>query len=64
MRSSDNQNKDSREKEIVENLARACELLPENKLDYLIGYAEGVAAMADRQKDREEQKGEGSGGQI
>lgn len=54
MRSSDNQNKDSREKEIVENLARACELLPENKLDYLIGYAEGVAAMADRQKDREE----------
>ena len=58
MRSSDNQNNDSREKEIVENLARACELLPENKLDYLIGYAEGVAAMADKEKLTAANKGE------
>lgn len=39
--------KDNTEKSRVENLARACELLPENKLEYLKGYADGVVAMAD-----------------
>ena len=36
-----------RERNIAESLTRACELLPEGKKEYLIGYAEGVAAMAD-----------------
>ena len=39
--------KDNTEKSRVENLARACELLPDNKLEYLKGYADGVVAMAD-----------------
>lgn len=35
-----------REKEIVEKLAAACEQLPDGKKEFLMGYAEGVAAMA------------------
>ncbi len=38
-----------REKQIAENLAKACELLPDDKKEFLLGYAEGVAAMAARQ---------------
>lgn len=46
-----------REKAIAESLTRACELLPDNKKEYLIGYAEGVAAMAAK-KDSEEKEDE------
>lgn len=35
-----------REKTIAENIAKACALLPENKKEYLLGFAEGVAAVA------------------
>ena len=38
-----------REKQMAENLAKACELLPDDKKEFLLGYAEGVAAMAARQ---------------
>lgn len=38
-----------REKQIAEKLAAACEQLPDGKKEFLIGYAEGVAAMAARQ---------------
>lgn len=37
-----------KEKHIAEKLAKACEVLPDSKREYLIGYAEGVAAMADK----------------
>lgn len=53
-----------KEKRIIEKLAAACEYLPESKKEYLIGYAEGVAAMANREKALEdaprpeEEKGE------
>ncbi len=35
-----------REKKIAEKLAAACEQLPDGKKEFLMGYAEGVAAMA------------------
>lgn len=38
-----------REKQMAESLAKACELLPDDKKEFLLGYAEGVAAMAARQ---------------
>lgn len=37
-----------KERNIAESLTRACELLPDGKKEYLIGYAEGVAAIAFR----------------
>ena len=45
-----------RERNIAESLTRACELLPEGKKEYLIGYAEGVAAMADVTKTNGEKE--------
>jgi hypothetical protein len=39
-----------KEKHIAEKLAAACEKLPDNKKEFLLGYAEGVAAMAEQQK--------------
>lgn len=45
-----------KERNIAESLTRACELLPDGKKEYLIGYAEGVAAMAE--KAREHTNGE------
>ena len=39
-----------REKQIAEKLAAACEQLPEGKKEFLMGYAEGVAAMAKKPK--------------
>lgn len=39
-----------REKQIAEKLAEACEQLPEGKKEFLMGYAEGVAAMAQKPK--------------
>lgn len=37
-----------KEKKIAENLAKACEVLPDGKKEFLLGYAEGVAAMAEK----------------
>lgn len=38
------------ERRIAESLATALELLPDSKKEFLLGYAEGVAAMAARQE--------------
>ena len=40
-----------KEHSIAESLARACELLPDGKKEYLIGYAEGVVAMAEKAEE-------------
>lgn len=37
------------EKKAAETLANAFNALPENKREFLIGYAEGVAAMVEKQ---------------
>ena len=37
------------EKKLVDSLAKASAALPESKREFLLGYAEGVAAMAARQ---------------
>lgn len=38
------------ERRIAEYLAVALELLPDSKKEFLLGYAEGVAAMAARRE--------------
>lgn len=38
----------SKEKEIVKSITEAVSTLPEEKREYILGYAEGVLAMADR----------------
>jgi hypothetical protein len=40
-----------KERSAAAQLAQAFELLPENKKEYLLGYAEGVSAMAKRQEE-------------
>ena len=47
------------ERRIAESLAVALEMLPDSKKEFLLGYAEGVAAMAAR---REEDNGTGNTG--
>lgn len=42
-----------RERKIAENLAEAVARLPDSKKEFLLGYAEGVAAMADKAKAEE-----------
>lgn len=42
-----------RERKIAENLAEAVARLPDSKKEFLLGYAEGVAAMADKAKVEE-----------
>lgn len=37
------------EKEIAKTLAEAFNALPDDKKEYLIGFAEGVVTMAERQ---------------
>lgn len=49
-----------REKQIAENLADAISRLPDNKKEFLLGYAEGVAAMADKAKEAAESEKEGA----
>lgn len=44
------------EKKVVESLAKAFDLLPDNKKERLIGYAEGVADMAAKQAAQNEEK--------
>ena len=45
------------ERRIAESLAVALEMLPDSKTEFLLGYAEGVAAMAAR---REAEDGTGN----
>lgn len=40
-----------KEKQIAKTLADAIATLPEEKKQYFIGYAEGVAAMAEQTKE-------------
>lgn len=47
------------ERRIAESLAVALETLPDSKKEFLLGYAEGVAAMAVR---READNGTGNTG--
>lgn len=37
-----------KEKKTAEALAKVLEVLPDGKKEYLIGYAEGVTAMAEK----------------
>ena len=39
------------EKRIAEKLANACEQLPPGKKEFLLGFAEGVAAMAEKRDE-------------
>ena len=48
-----------KDKDIAETLAEAVKALPEDKREFLLGYAEGVAAMADKRS--QEQAGEDAG---
>lgn len=41
-----------KEKEVVESLTKAFEALPEGKKEFLLGYAEGVAAMQNKQEEK------------
>lgn len=43
-----------KEKQIAENLVKACALLPDEKKEFLLGYAEGVAAMAEKKSQSEQ----------
>ena len=45
-----------REKKIVESLAEAMNILPEGKKEFLMGYAEGVAAMAGQRAAKPEEQ--------
>ena len=42
-----------KEKGIAKTLADTFETLPDSKKEYLLGFAEGVAAMAEGQKSEE-----------
>ena len=44
------------EKMLLESLAEAVKQLPENKRDFLMGYAEGVNAMARTEEPEEKEK--------
>lgn len=41
-----------KERNIADSLAHTFELLPDSKREYLIGYAEGVAAMAEKASEK------------
>lgn len=41
------------EKKIIETIASAFQVLPDEKKEYLLGYAEGVAAMAEQKASAE-----------
>lgn len=47
------------EKRIADNIAKACANLPESKREYLLGFAEGVAAVAERMGKEERNEAEG-----
>ena len=43
-------------KRVVQSIGAAFEALPEAKREFLIGYAEGVAAMKAKLEERQEEK--------
>ena len=43
----------AREKEIIQSITKAVATLPEEKREFILGYAEGVLAMADRAQPSE-----------
>lgn len=43
-----------KEKQTARKIADAMTKLPDDKREYLIGFAEGVAAMSDKKKDTPE----------
>lgn len=43
-----------KERDIVKAISEAMKKLPESKKEYLIGYADGVAAMAEKKEEKEE----------
>lgn len=42
-----------KERESVKSITDALKVLPDSKKEFLIGYAEGVAAMAEKQRQEE-----------
>lgn len=42
-----------KEKRTAETLAKALEALPDEKKEFLLGYAEGVTAMAEKKAERD-----------
>lgn len=42
------------EKEIVQSITKAVSALPDEKREYILGYAEGVLAMADQLRSVEQ----------
>ena len=55
---------DEQEKKVSESLIRAVALLPEGKREYLMGYAEGVAAMAEAARETAGELGGGAARQA
>lgn len=43
-----------KEKQIAQTIENALAELPEEKKQYFMGFAEGLAAMADQKRDRAE----------
>ena len=40
-----------KEKQIIQSLKKSVNMLPDDKREFLRGYAEGVAAMAEKKSD-------------
>jgi hypothetical protein len=40
----------AREKEIIQSITKAVATLPEEKREFILGYAEGVLAMAEQRR--------------
>lgn len=45
-------------KKIVKSLAEAVKVLPDDKREYLLGFADGVAAMAGKKPEKSEENDE------
>lgn len=45
------------DKKVLQIVTEAMNILPDEKREYIIGYAEGVIAMANRQRDAAERPG-------
>lgn len=46
-----------KEKQIAEKIASACEQLPDSKREFLLGFAEGVAAMTEKKGGTDDAEG-------
>ena len=42
-----------KEKQIIQSLKKSVNMLPDDKREFLRGYAEGVAAMAEKKSGKE-----------